>query len=186
MRSVAIICMAIVIPLSAKDKKPKKPQPAQDAIEVIAHIPLTTGPVRRFLATDHFSSHYLYAEHDAGSSVTLIDITRPNQPSVLAEVAYPSSSTGDNLVVVSGTAALVTNSGTPQPTAPQTIRILDFSDPQHPKIAREFAGVTAINRDDRRGLIFLANAEGVWLLHKSRAEDPEVEKAYAHHVIYDH
>jgi hypothetical protein len=70
--------------------------------------------------------------------------------------------------------------------APQSIRILDFSDPQHPNVAREFAGVTAISRDDRRGLIFLDNAEGIWILHQSRAEDPEVEKAYAHHVIYDH
>jgi hypothetical protein len=186
MRFVAIICVALVISLSAKDKKPKKVQPAQDAIEVVAHIPLTTGPVRRFLATDHYSSHYLYAEHDAGSSVTLIDISKPSQPAVLAEVAYPAAGSRDNLVVVSGTSALSATSGAPQPSAPQTIRILDFSDPQHPKVAREFVGVTAIDRDDKRGLIFLANAEGVWLLHQSRAEDPEIEKAYAHHVIYDH
>jgi hypothetical protein len=184
MRSAAIICLAIVIPLSAKDKK-SKTQPPQDAIEVVAHIPLTAGPVRRFLATDHYSSHYLYVEHDAGSSVTLIDITKPAQPAVLAEVAYPSAAT-DSLVVASGTAALVTSSGTPQSVATQTIRILDFSDPQHPTVAREFVGVTAISRDDTRGLIFLANAEGVWLLHQSKALDPEIEKAYAHHVIYDH
>jgi hypothetical protein len=186
MRFVPIICLALVIPLCAKDKKPKRVQPAQDAIEVVAHIPLTAGPVRRFLVTDHYSSHYLYAEHDAGSSVTLIDISKPGQPAVLAEVAYPVAGSKDNLVVVSGTSALSTTSAAPQPGAPQTIRILDFSDPLHPKIAREFAGVTAIDRDDRRGLIFLANAEGVWLLHQSRADDPEIEKAYAHHVVYDH
>lgn len=186
MRFVPFICLALVIPLSAKDKKPKKTQPAQDAIEVVAHIPLSAGPVRRFLATDHYSSHYLYAEHDAGSSVTLIDISKPSQPVVLAEVAYPATAAGDSMVVVAGTAALVSSTGTPQPAPLQTIRILDFSDPQHPKLAREFAGVTAINRDDRRGLIFLANSEGVWLLHQSRAEDPEIEKAYAHHVVYDH
>lgn len=183
MRHVAIICLAVVIPLSAKDKTPKKAP--QDAIEVLAHIPLSAGPVRRFLTTEHYSSHYLYAEHDAGANVTLIDVTRPNLPALLAEVAYPSAASSDNLVVVAGTAALVTSSGTPQP-APQTIRILDFSDPQHPKVAREFTGVTAVNRDDRRGLIYLANADGVWILHQNRAEDPEVEKAYAHHVIYDH
>jgi hypothetical protein len=92
----------------------------------------------------------------------------------------------DNLVVVAGTAALAASGeATPRP-APQTLRIFDFSDPLHPRIAREFVGVTAISRDDRRGLIFLANAEGIWILHQNRAEDPEVEKAYAHHVIYDH
>jgi hypothetical protein len=117
--------------------------------------------------------------------VTLIDTTKANHPAVLAEVAYPTTGS-DSLVVVSGTAALVTSGRAPPPPVPQTIRILDFSDSRNPKVAREFTGVTAINRDDRRGLIFLANADGVWILHQSRADDPEVEKAYAHHVIYDH
>ena len=184
MRKYALLCLLIPLALSAKDKK--KSQPPQDSIEVVAHLPLAAGLVRRFLATDHYSSHYLYAEHDAGANVTLIDISKPARPSVLAEVSYPSAAGSDNLVVVAGTAALVSNARTGPSPAAQTIRILDFSDPQHPKVAREFAGVTAINRDDRRGLIFLANADGVWILHQSRAEDPEVEKAYAHHVIYDH
>jgi hypothetical protein len=89
---------------------------------------------------------------------------------------------------VAGTAVLVSEEqGVATPVAtPQTIRIMDFSDPQHPKVAREFAGVTAISRDDSRSLIFLANAEGIWILHRTFAEDPEVEKAYAHHVLYDH
>lgn len=182
MRKLAIVFLMLPLSVSAKDKKVKAPP--SDAIEVVAHITAGPGVVRRFLITDHYSSHYLYAEHDAGSSVTLIDVTRPSQPSVLAELAYPAAA--DSLVVVSGTAALATSSAAAQAATPQTIRILDFSDPQHPKVSHEFAGVTAINRDDRRGLIFLANAEGVWVLHQTRAEDPEVEKAYAHHVLYDH
>ena len=59
---------------------------------------------------------------------------------------------------------------------------MDFSDPKNPKVAREFTGVTAMSRDDRRGLIFIANAEGIWILQQHLAEDPEVEKAYAHYV----
>ena len=63
---------------------------------------------------------------------------------------------------------------------------MDFSDLLHPKVAREFAGVTAISRDQGRGLIFLANPEGIWILHQTFAEDPEVEKAYANYVLYSH
>jgi hypothetical protein len=191
MRYVAILALGIALPHAAplwgKDKKPKSPDnPPQDSIEVVAHIPSTTGAVRRFLSTDHYSSHYLYAEHDAGSSVTLIDISSSNRPNVIGEVAYPAGAGAGSLVVVDGTAALATDSDSPKPAAPQTLRIFDFSDPQHPKVAREFVGVTAIDRDNSRGLIFLANAEGIWILHQNRAQDPEVEKAYAHHVIYDH
>jgi hypothetical protein len=185
MRYLAFISLAIILPLSAKDKKLKSSPP--DAIEVVAHIPIASGPVFRFLPTEHYSSHYLYAEHSSGSSVTLIDVTRPSQPAVLAEVAYPAGGSTDNLVVVSGTAAMVTSNGGPsQPQTPQTIRIFDFSDPKQPRLAKEFIGVTAISRDDRRGLIFLANGDGVWILHQNRADDPEIDKAYAHHVVYDH
>jgi hypothetical protein len=43
-----------------------------------------------------------------------------------------------------------------------------------------------MSRDERRGLIFLANPEGIWILHQSFAEDPEVEKEYARRILYDH
>jgi hypothetical protein len=171
----------------AKDKKPA-PKDPQDEIAVVGHIPLTDGPVRRFLTTRHYSSSYLYAEHDAGKTVTLIDVTDVNRPSVVADVSYPSDGGPGSLFAVAETAALVTGeaAGTAPAAVPQTIRIMDFSDPRHPKVAREFAGVTAMSRDDRRGLIFLANAEGIWILHRNLAEDPAVERAYAHHVLYDH
>jgi len=186
-----IVCWAVsagllMMPLlEAKNKKPKPAAP-QDTIEVVGHIPLTDGPVTRFLATQHYSSHYLYAEH-AGGSVTLLDVTKIAAPVVLSNVAYNSGQGSASLSVVAGTAALVETSTStnvaPQNPA-QTLRIMDFSDPSNPKVAREFTGVTAMSRDDRRGLIFVANAEGIWILQQHLAEDPEVEKEYERYVTY--
>jgi hypothetical protein len=107
---------------------------------------------------------------------------------VLADVAYASNGAAASIFTVAGTAALIAEnrSSPPADDPPQTIRIMDFSDPLHPKVAREFAGVTAISRDERRGLIFLANPEGLWILRQTFAEDPEVQRAYAWHVLYDH
>jgi hypothetical protein len=59
---------------------------------------------------------------------------------------------------------------------------MDFSDPAHPKVTRQFDGVTAIEKSG--GLILLANPEGIWILSQHLAEDPAVEAAYAHQVIY--
>jgi hypothetical protein len=175
--------------VNAKDKKPKTPPPVPiDEIQVVGHIPLTDGPVKRFLVTQHYSSYYLYAEHDSGKSVTLIDVTKTNRPSILADVSYTPGSGANSLTAVAGTAALVSSepaAGAPV-APPQTVRIMDFSDPQNPKVAREFAGVTAMSQDERRGLIFVANADGIWILRQHLAEDPEVEKAYAHYVLYSH
>jgi hypothetical protein len=171
----------------AKDKKTKAPPATpKDEIEVVGHIPLTDGPVTRFLATQHYSSYYLYAEHAAGRTVTLIDVTKTSQPAVLADVSSAPSDGSGSLALVAGTAALVTSEPTasPAPAAPQTIRIMDYSDPHNPKVARVFAGVTAMSRDAGRGLIFVANADGIWILHQRLAQDPEVEKAYLNYVLY--
>ena len=73
LRFIVVACGLLVLSIAvqAKDKKPKvAPKQPQDEIEVVGHIPLTSGPVRRFLATQHYSSSYLYAEHDAGQGVT--------------------------------------------------------------------------------------------------------------------
>lgn len=176
-----LLVAATLLPVSAKDKK-AKPGP-KDAIQVVGHIPLTTGPVKRFFTTQHYSNAYLYAEHESGGNLTLIDVSKPSQPKRLAEVAYGDPA-GQGLSLVAGTAALVTSEASPAQPAAQSVKIMDFSDPTHPQVAREFTGVTAMARDDRRGLIFLANADGIWILQQHLAEDPEVEKAYAYQVVY--
>jgi len=182
---VYFAALAVLAPaINAKNKKPSAPAP-KDEIEVVGHIPLTDGPVTRFLTTQHFSSYYLYAEHGTGGKVTLIDVSKTGHPLILGDVSYASGSGAESLTAVAGTAALVTSApsaAAPVPP-PQAIRIMDFSDPRNPKIAREFTGVTAMRRDDR-GLTFLANSDGIWILRQHLAEDPELDKAYANYVLY--
>jgi hypothetical protein len=177
----ALVCGSVAL---AKDKTKVPPAPV-DEIQVVGHVPLVGGPVTRFQSTKHYSSYYLYAEHDAGKSVTLIDVTKVGQPAVLTDVSYSAGSGSEGLLAVAGTAALV-DSEPATPTgsaiAPQTLKIMDFSDPAHPKVAREFTGVTAVGRNDPRGLIFVANADGIWILQQHLAEDPEREKAYDEYV----
>lgn len=173
---------------NARNKKNKSSssQP-MDAIEVVGHMPLAGGPITHFVCTRHYSSDYLYAERSAGEDITLIDVTKAGQPSVLANVREAPGGDAEGIVAVAGTAALMsTEQRTPAAeTTPQTLRIMDFSDPQHPKIAREFNGVTAIGRDDKRGLVFVADSEGIWILQRHLADDPKVDEEYAHYVLYN-
>ena len=186
MRFKTLACGLLMTSLVVEAKNPKKaqPKPPEDQIEVIGHIALNNASVSRFLTTQHYSSHYLYAEHETGGMVTLIDVTQAARPLVLGDTAMPSGS----LFVVAGTAALSTEGATTaaQAATPKTVNILNFSEPTHPTVSRSFTGVTAMGRDERRGLIFVANGEGVWILRQKLADDPEEEKAYAHKVIYDH
>ena len=118
-------------------------------------------------------------------SVTLIDVTKAAEPAVLADSmcvgrTWAACLWFGNLFW----AALVAEQSSMQAAAPQTIRIMDFR--TRCTAGREFTEyVFAISRDERRGLTS-ATTRAWRILLQSLAEDPEVEKAYAHHVIYDH
>ena len=178
-----LTAVAVSIPLAvAKDKKSK--DSAKDEIQVVGHVQIPNGPVRRFLLTDHYSSVYLYAERDAGKNVTLIDVTKPSKPSVIADLAHAAGDSA-NLTLAAGTAVLVSSTlGAVPAGSPQSLRIMDFSDPKNPKVVREFSAVTAMSRDERRGLIYIADGDGIWVLQQHLATDPEVEKAYDNYVRY--
>ena len=62
-----------------------------------------------------------------------------------------------------------------------------FADPLHPTVKQEFEGVTAMAQDDKRGLIFLANDAGIWILRQHYALSPEDEafQKEIEHTIYD-
>jgi hypothetical protein len=160
-----------------KDKHPKNASAVSpDQIDVVAHLPLPGGPISGFLETQHYRRNYLYVEHQSGKTVSLIDITSAAQPALLADMGFPAGAS-DSLVAVAGNAALVSSQApSTNATAQQTFRIMSFADPHHPTVKQEFDNVTAISRDDRRGLIFLANDAGVWILQQRLAADPEQTK----------
>jgi hypothetical protein len=185
--TIVFLLLTGAVALYAKDKHPKKQDDSsQDQITVAAHIPSTGGPVTRFIATQHYGRSYVYAEHESGKTLTLIDVTNPGQPRVLADVAYPDNPASSSLLTATGTAALVTDTPVVEakPAQAQIIRIMNLADPLHPTVAQEFKGVTATSRDVQPGLILLANADGIWVLQQHFALDPAVEKSYAYKVIY--
>src|SRR5690349_24204901 len=70
--STPVLIAAALLALSpnalCKDKKKAPTKDSQDAIEVVGHIPATSGTVTRFLNTQHFSSYYLYVVHEGGKN----------------------------------------------------------------------------------------------------------------------
>jgi len=148
----------------------------------VAHLVLDGDAVTRFHVTQHYRREYLYAETTGGKAVKLIDVTDARNPTILTDVA--ASPTGGNVVTAAGTAALISTGSSPAATvAPQTFRIMSFADPAHPVVSQEFPNVSAIEHDDKRGLIFLANGQGLWVLHEKLAMDPEFAKEWEHMML---
>jgi hypothetical protein len=146
-------------------------------------LPLSSGPITHFLETKHHGRDYLYAETSTGDSVTVIDVTDPSRPSVLSTLKNGSGTA--SVVTVAGTAALVSENpdGAVTKTNGQTFRIMSFADPLHPTAKQEFANVSAVKCDESRGVIFLANPQGLWILHETFAMDPEFEREWEHMAL---
>lgn len=183
-----VLLFGSIIPPATVLGKPKskhaKQDSPQDGIQVVAHLSLA-GRANRFLTTKHYSREYLYVEYEASKTVVLIDTTSPGHPAVLANMVLGADANSEALWSVTGSAALVMDGPAPaQAFSPsRTIRVMSFADPAHPTVQQEFQNVSALAHDDDRGLIFLANAEGLWILQQRFAPDPAIEAQWEHDVL---
>lgn len=179
-RTIALFLLVSGIPALYAKNKQKQDAVAQDQIAVAAHLSLPGSLITRFTTTRHYNSVYVYAERGPGQPITLLDVTDANKPIVVSQLDASNAAT---LIGATGTAAISTTAAAAPTTAPQTIRLMDFSDPAHPKVTQEFDGVTAIEKMSG-DVTLLSNAQGVWVLRQRLAEDPVEDERYARKVIY--
>ena len=174
-RGAITVLMSFVILVAqshAKDEPHKKTTDVPAT--VIAHLPLPQATGNQMLLQKENGKNYLYVQQASKQGFMIVDVTKPDKPSLLQRTAQSSQATAGNLEMVSPDVAIaetpdkkpntLTNSNHPT----ETVRVLDLSDPQNPKTLQEFNGVTSILPDGGHGIIYLANNEGLWILRYNR------------------
>ena len=159
------VAVILALATGALAKKPNKPaQPAN----VIAHLPLEGAVASQMYLQVQGDKRYLYIDQGTDQGYTVVDITKAAQPNILKHV------TSGKLQVVGSDVALaeapeqsktVARSHTPT----ESVTVLDTSDPANPKAIQTFQGVTSVLQDNGRGLIFLTNNDGLWILQQTVA-----------------
>jgi len=150
-------------------------KPTEVPAKVIAHLPLKDAPGSEMLLQNKGDKQYLYVQRASKQGFTVIDVTKPVLPSLVNFSAQPSDATAGKLEIVGQDVGLaevpdknskgvIRNSDSPT----ETVKILDLSDPAHPKVIQTFTGVTSILQDQTRGLIYLTNNDGLWILSHAR------------------
>ena len=177
-----LLCAALLVTAPLLAGKDNQTPSGTDHIDVIAHIPLSGGPVVQLTSGTHWRRDYLYLGHGTVNAVTVLDVTDPTAPKAVDTLDLALPEAKGNVSAVVGNAVLVTSRASAP--APQTVTILSYADPEHPKVARQFSGVTSMLKDTSRGLIYLANAEGLWVLRLDPATDVELEKEYQNYLLY--
>jgi hypothetical protein len=186
-KSVALACALAfsllwlaITPARAAEKPATTPTDVPAT--VIAHLPLPQATGSEMLLQKENSKQYLYVQQAAKQGFMIIDVSRPEQPSLLKRTAELNQPTAGDLQIVSPDVAIaeapektletVTSSNHPT----ETVRVLDLSDPRNPKTLETFSKVTSLLPDSRHGLIYLTNDEGLWILRYNRPAPLEPAK----------
>jgi len=176
--AVAFSLLWALIGLARASERPA-PKPTDLPATVIAHLPLPQATGNQMLLQKDDEKQYLYVQQAAKQGFMIVDVSKPEKPSLLKRTAESNQSTAGNLQMVSPDVAIAeapektptTLTSSSHPT--ETVRVLDLSDPRNPRILETFNKVTSILPDGGHGLIYLTNNEGLWILrynHQSLLE----------------
>jgi len=165
----------------ARKPSTKTIAPNDDQIEVVGHIAFDGTDVTQILTGEHWRKNYLYL--NSADKITVIDVTNGGRPNITSE--YRHYRPASQLQAIVGSTALLADA---QPAAhvPSSISIMSFVNPADPKVVRQFTKVTGFLVDSRRGLIYVVNNEGLWILNEKPARDVELEKQYERELMYNH
>jgi hypothetical protein len=154
-------------------------KPTDVPATVIAHLLLPQATGSQMLLQKEKGKQYLYVQQASKQGFMIVDVSRPEDPSLLKRTAEANQATTGNLEIVSPDVAIAeapektpsTLTSSNHPT--ETVRVLDLSDPTNPKTLETFNKVTGLLPDGGHGLIYLTNNDGLWILrynHPSRFE----------------
>jgi len=169
------IAFAAAVVITSAPRVSANTKPTEVPAKVIAHLPLKDAPGNEMLLQNKGDKQYLYVQKASKQGFTVIDVTKPVLPSLVNHGAQSSDATAGKLEIVGPDVGLaevpdknakgvIRNSDSPT----ETVKILDLSDPAHPKVLQTFTGVTSILQDSSRGLIYLTNNDGLWILNHAR------------------
>jgi hypothetical protein len=161
----------------------KEAPPDNDRIEVIGHIPFDGTGVTQVTTGEHWRKNYLYL--NSADKITVVDVTNGARPGITSEYRHSLPAAQAQVQVVVGSAALLADTQ-PATHVPSSISIISFADPAEPRVVRQFTKVTGFLVDSHRGLIYIVNNEGLWILNEKPARDLELEEQYNHELMYNH
>jgi hypothetical protein len=160
---------------------------AKDGINVVSHLSLREESAGRLLTTVHWRKHYLYVELASRPVVLEIDVSDAARPAIVGELPLSKGGPDSHVDLVVGNSMLVTDSeDTAAQKTPRSVKVMNFAEAANPRVVQEFANVTGFLRDANRGLVYVFNNAGLWILRESPAPDEELQKQYEHDVLYNH
>jgi hypothetical protein len=157
--------------------KPKAKKAAVSNLGVIAHLQLDGGTATRMFLMEKNGKDYLYVGGGTANGVCVLDVTKPAAPRKIEKFAGAGSAQAADFQLVGDTVAVTSSTGEASASssdmAGRSVTILNTIDPANPQPIQTFSGVTSVVADNARGLIYLSNGEGLWVVQAKQPQKAE-------------
>jgi len=157
---------------SAKDHKLKG---SDNQAQVVAHISFAgLSAIDMAMQKKVNDRHYLYVQHSKDQGISIIDITKPAQPKVVGVIPGPDLALLSRMNVTGDLAIVAESEGVPiqSNTSNEALVVWDLSNPAAPRVVQKFSAVVKWLQDERN-FIYVLNGEGLWVVSKPAARQPE-------------
>lgn len=181
--SSALVVSIFASPSSVEARLPRTAQ-SQEQVSVVGHLDLHGMQVKQIFVQERSGKNYLLLRRADQNAFAIVNVSDPAKPLLGdrddlrqpagAEVDLPRPGSAPAIAFVpernsAPAASAMPASAITLPT--ESVRLIDLTDPQHPKTVKIFNRVTSVASDDGRKLVFLVNNEGLWIVSHHR-NDP--------------
>jgi hypothetical protein len=162
--AVSVLCVAMTSSARAQDQ----PRGGSEPYSVLAHITVPGSPATEMRLQEENGHEYLYLVRSSGTGFTVVDVTKPHQPSVVKKVTLPAGTSANDLVTAGGNLAITQGSTSKNISraTPDSIQLFDTSDPANPRLLQHFNGVSSVLVEDGRHLVYIATNHGLYIVRR--------------------
>jgi len=181
-----VLCCALFVAVAAVAGAAARTaaKPMELPARVIAHLPLTIPAGNLMVLEKQGDKRYLYIQQASKEGYTIVEVTQPEFPSFVNRQAPASDPPAGKAET---DAAVVTVAEAPDTTAktsirslaniPETVKVMDVSDPDHPPTTLQtLNNIISFLADGTRGVFYVANDEGLWVLKLNRHQEPPAKE----------
>jgi hypothetical protein len=157
---------------SAKDRKLKG---SDNQAQVVAHVSFAgLSAVDMAMQRKVNDKYYLYVQHARDQGISIIDITKPDQPKTVGTIPWPDPALSNRMNVTGDLAIVAESEGAAvRGTASNDDLVLwDLSNPVAPRVVQRFPAVVKWLQDERN-FIYVLNGDGLWVVSKPADRQPE-------------
>jgi hypothetical protein len=178
--SVALVVSIFAFANSVEAQLARTAQ-SQEQVSVVGHLDLRGMQVKQIFVQQRGGKNYLLLRRADQNAFAIVNVSDPAKPLLAdrddlrqpagAEVDLPRPGSALAIAFVpernsAPAASAMPASAISLPT--ESVRLIDLTDPQHPKTVKIFNRVTSVASDDGRKLVFLVNNEGLWIVSHHR------------------